>query len=264
MLVADAPSVTDWMQGWGSIVSLAVSTGALVFTGWLLRHEIRVRREEKADADAAQARLVVAHIVGAEMSGADHDTGRQVGSMVGVKWRVKNHSQAPIFDLFISIDGWEGNRWGEVIEDEASGTVKCNPPLPFDSYPYDPREALVKVEFTDAAGLRWTRRMGEPPERLIFLPTQTRRSQTLDSCVPKEEGRRRDSLLGHAPWRGYARQQRTPVHGYTKDDSALTRRQRCRTKLTSSVTAINDARLPAERAWSDECSRRDEVGCVIR
>jgi hypothetical protein len=42
--------------------------------------------------------------------------------------------------------------------------------LPFDSYPYDPRESVVRVEFTDAAGLRWTRTMGEPPERVLFPP----------------------------------------------------------------------------------------------
>lgn len=40
-------------------------------------------------------------------------------------------------------------------------------PLPFDSYPYDPRESLVRVEFTDAAGLRWTRTMGQQPKRYV-------------------------------------------------------------------------------------------------
>jgi len=160
--------VTDWMQGWGSVLSLPLSLGALIFTGWLLRHEIRIRREEKADADAAQARLVVAEVTGPEMSGTDPDTGHLVGPMVGVKWRIKNHSQAPIFDACVSINGWKEDRWGEVIDRECRGMVKCDPPERFDNSPFDPREAMVTVEFTDAAGLRWARKIGEPPERVTI------------------------------------------------------------------------------------------------
>jgi hypothetical protein len=161
------------MQGWGSLLGVLMSTVAVIFTGWLLRHEIKVRREEKADADAAQARLVVASVVGEEMSGRDPNTGHPVGAMVGVRWRLRNHSQAPIFNLFVWVDEWQDDmHWADVIEDEAEGTAKCDPPLPFDSYPYDPRESVVRIEFTDAAGLRWTRTMGEPPERVVSRPVR--------------------------------------------------------------------------------------------
>ncbi|MFF3867090.1 hypothetical protein [Micromonospora sp. NPDC001898] len=191
MLAADAPSVTDWMQGWGSILSLAVSTGALVFTGWLLRHEIRVRREEKADADAAQARLVVARIVGEERSGTHPEIGHLTGPMIGIRWRIRNHSQAPIFDVFVSINEWRDDLWGDVVEGEASGTAKCDPPLPFDSYPFDPREAIIEVEFTDAAGLRWRRRMGEPPERVIAPPV---RRAGLGRWIPGRRKKKTDDV----------------------------------------------------------------------
>lgn len=171
VIVADGPSVTDWMQGWGSILSLPLSLGALIFTGWLLRHEIRVRREEKADTAAAQARLVVARALGVVLTDIDPNTGHQVGPMVGLKWQIKNYSQAPIFDAIVSVEEWQDNRWGEVIETEASGTVKCDSSLEFG---FDPREALVKVEFTDAAGLRWIRTTGEPPERVLVEPDRSR------------------------------------------------------------------------------------------
>ncbi|MFD6265527.1 hypothetical protein ACFWFK_30890, partial [Micromonospora chalcea] len=152
MLAEEAPKITDWMQAWGSLAGLVMSTAAVVFTGLLFRHEIRVRREESRDAAAAQARLVVVHIAGMQMA----ESG-EVGPMVGVCWRIKNHSQSPIFDAIVAIDEWTENRWGEVIEDDASGMVKCDPPLPLESGPFDQREALVAIQFTDAVGLRWTR-----------------------------------------------------------------------------------------------------------
>jgi hypothetical protein len=52
----------------------------VVFTGWLLRHEIRVRREEKTDSDAAQARLIIGVVVDTEASGTDPETGESVAS----------------------------------------------------------------------------------------------------------------------------------------------------------------------------------------
>ncbi|MEU7610111.1 hypothetical protein [Micromonospora sp. NPDC049204] len=174
MLAAEAPKITDWMQAWGSLAGLVMSTAAVIFTGLLFRHEIRVRRDEQRDSEAAQARLVVAQIAGLEMAGTDKETGYPVGTMVGVHWRVKNHSQAPIFDAVVSIDGWTEERWGEVIEGQASGVVQCDPPLALDYGSYDPREALVTVEFTDVAGLRWTRTLGDPPERVIFHPAKYR------------------------------------------------------------------------------------------
>ncbi|GID96979.1 hypothetical protein Adi01nite_63910 [Amorphoplanes digitatis] len=55
-----------------------------------------------------------------------------------MKWRLRNHSQAPIFDLLVWMDEWEDNRWGEVIEDQATGTAKCDPPCPSTRIPMTP------------------------------------------------------------------------------------------------------------------------------
>jgi hypothetical protein len=189
VLAAEVPTITDWMQGWGSILGLLMSTVAVIFTGGLLRHEIRVRREEKADSDAAQARLVVAHVVGTEEPPVGRENGRTIfGPMTGVCWQIKNHSQAPIFDATIFINEWVDSRWGEVIEKEASGTAKCDPPLPLDYGPFDPREALVTVDFTDAAGLRWTRSLGAPPARVVDPAMRLALHRRLVRLIRKKRG----------------------------------------------------------------------------
>jgi hypothetical protein len=60
LVIADAPtpSMADWLQAWGTIAAAVFSALAVLFAALLLRHELVVRREERADRDAAQARLV--------------------------------------------------------------------------------------------------------------------------------------------------------------------------------------------------------------
>jgi hypothetical protein len=60
--------------------------------------------------------------------------------------------------------------------------------LGFDEYPYDPRESVVKIEFTDAAGLRWIRTMGKPPERIMVRPVKY---AGLKRWLPSERRRRK-------------------------------------------------------------------------
>lgn len=50
------------MQAWGSLLGVGVSTLAVIITGLLLRHEMRARRDDKEDAEVAQARLVYGDI----------------------------------------------------------------------------------------------------------------------------------------------------------------------------------------------------------
>ncbi len=159
------------MQAWGSILSLVVSTGALIFAGWLLRHEIRVRREEKADSDAAQARLVVGRITGWHGKNEKYSLH---GPIRDLEWEIKNYSEAPLLDPKIAVivgpgtPAWCADLWGSVIEKEARGIVSGEPPIVVDQGQYfDPRELEVQIWFTDAAGLRWTRISGEPPKRDI-------------------------------------------------------------------------------------------------
>lgn len=180
VLAAEAPKVTDWMQAWGSVLSLVMSTVAVIFTGWLLRHEIKVRRVERVDTEAAQARLVVGSV--SDCRGQYPGQG-VTGPVTEADWQVKNYSGAPIFDLRVQIESGIDDRRGQVIESEATGTVKCDPPLTVDQgMMFDPREVLMKIEFTDAAGLRWTRLVGDPPKRYMPSYGAMRRQMLLASA----------------------------------------------------------------------------------
>ncbi|MEU4215885.1 hypothetical protein [Actinoplanes sp. NPDC026623] len=66
-LATEIPNITDWMQGWGSLAAAVTSALAVLFTGWLLRHEIRARREEQADSAGAQARLIVGTVASVDL-----------------------------------------------------------------------------------------------------------------------------------------------------------------------------------------------------
>lgn len=53
----EAPKVTDWMQGWGSIAGVAAGLAAAVAAAWLVLHEreqARLSREQARLAEAAQ------------------------------------------------------------------------------------------------------------------------------------------------------------------------------------------------------------------
>ncbi|MET8147601.1 hypothetical protein ACIBSW_06710 [Actinoplanes sp. NPDC049668] len=172
MLAADTPSVTDWMQGWGNILSLVVSTGALVFTGWLLRHEIRVRREDQEDQAGAQARLVVGRIINLSRATKDDISEPDSGPFRGIGWSVENHSDSLIMDVSIRIFGdWlpDGliDRVADVMRSEdVRGGFDLGSPIGIGEK--DARaDSKVEIKFTDAAGLIWTRIDREQPVRLF-------------------------------------------------------------------------------------------------
>jgi hypothetical protein len=137
-----------------------------------------VRREEKADADAAQARLVVGKIT--NWHGAMRDEQANLyGPIHDLEWEIKNYSGAPVFDATIMITNdrqaasWSAELFGTVIEDEARGIISSEPPIVLDQGQlFDPRQLQVQITFTDAAGLIWIRSLGEPPERIIFKPAR--------------------------------------------------------------------------------------------
>jgi hypothetical protein len=160
------------MQGWGSILSLVVSTGALVFTGWLLRHEIRVRREEKADTDASLARLVLGQITALAPGGIDPETKVTSGEVRTLYWEVRNYGSMPIYAVYVWIERWMGNDQPHeeyhldnvwmVVEDRIAGEVT----LPFAVPPgEDPDNFMVVCTFADNNGFDWMRTGMAPPVR---------------------------------------------------------------------------------------------------
>ncbi|MER5701433.1 hypothetical protein ABT023_05670 [Micromonospora sp. NPDC002296] len=159
MLATEAPKITDWMQAWGSLAGLAMSTAALIFTGLLFRHEIYVRREDQRDKEAAQARLVV--IMQRDLSIDDE------GVVHEVDWSVTNYSDAPIFQVRAGLPSHWGRRVrlinvigpGETVE----GSHKLRTPILLEEL-LDYPPTLV-ARFIDSSGLQWERESTEPPRR---------------------------------------------------------------------------------------------------
>ncbi|WP_433081608.1 hypothetical protein ACQP1P_46565 [Dactylosporangium sp. CA-052675] len=197
MFVADAPSVTDWMQGWGSILGLAMSTIAVIFSGWLLRHEINTRREEKTEAELAQARLVVGRISGCEL---DED-----GWVQQFRYEIINYSDAPVFFVNPYIVDQE---FGQEFDSEKVYHVlasnapivgfvsahNCDPPDPDEEGNPDLSRFQVKLVFVDKNGLQWRRFHYEAPLRGFKDPDPSRLHRIaadLRSAVISARNRRR-------------------------------------------------------------------------
>ncbi|WP_147457350.1 hypothetical protein [Micromonospora sp. CV4] len=176
MLAAEAPKITDWMQAWGSLAGLVMSTAAVIFTGLLFRHEIRVRREEQRDKEASQARLVFGQVSGVSTDGAE-DPGREPRrheTPATLQWLVTNRSSSPIMDVVFrvraerSLVDWVDARHEELVTDSLSGELQVNPDLFYVKRgQFDPRTIHWEFEFTDAAGLRWVRERGSLPRRIV-------------------------------------------------------------------------------------------------
>lgn len=196
MVAAEAPNVADWMQGIGAVASLPLSLGALIFTGWLLRHEISVRREERDDRLVAQARLV--RIVGT----TDVDADGRVG------FRIWNGSADPIYavnvrhireDAYTAVverlnPGEEAVGWSQVVvlPGKVGGTdLQLKP--------------YIILFFEDAEGNSWERPAFGRPRRprtfvplrqrsLIYLLSELVRTSTIGAWLTRRTQQRRGRL----------------------------------------------------------------------
>jgi len=168
VLAAEAPKITDWMQAWGSLAGLVMSTAAVIFTGLLFRHEIRVRRQEQRDSEAAQARLVIGTVTDATTAG---------DVVVGARWLVTNHSDAPVFNVNVSVlnrhgegrplVGGDSDRSIEILQPGQSevGEVRFLYHWPAEQVNRD--QMWIAAFFLDSSGVRWARGGTEVPERAL-------------------------------------------------------------------------------------------------
>ncbi|MEH1098198.1 hypothetical protein [Micromonospora sp. CPCC 205561] len=169
MLAAEeVPKITDWMQAWGSLAGLVMSTAAVIFTGLLFRHEIRVRREEQRDNEAAQARLVVARPVVMKRDGERSDEITHVGCLIN------NYSSMPIFNLTVRlyVTGYldaigEEPALFSVVQDDVAWTAALRWPVRDSDLLKE--EFYCSINFVDSAGLSWHRSGLNLPTRK-FLP----------------------------------------------------------------------------------------------
>ncbi|MGI5146870.1 hypothetical protein ACQEVC_10875 [Plantactinospora sp. CA-294935] len=162
MLAAEEiPKITDWMQAWTGIAALIMSTFAVLFTGLLLRHEIKIRREEKRDQEAAQARLIT-------LTRPYEETEEEF--VTTTRCQLINHSAAPIHG--IQLYARDRRQPAKIVAIKmihllAPGdTTYFDVPVPDGPAHKDTLSFLqIRVSFIDSNGMGWERYMGGQPTR---------------------------------------------------------------------------------------------------
>lgn len=174
---ADAPNWTDKLEAWSTFGGAVFTAIAVIVAFLVWRHDHRVRREDKLEANAAQARLVLGSITSVVGSSED--------GLQSVNYQVANNSAATIFDLTVTIH--YGQSFFDTV-DEYIGNAEPGTVVPktlelgeqgVGQWPYGgshrevrpsalaPSPLGISVTFTDSAGLRWGRRDHGGPSRYI-------------------------------------------------------------------------------------------------
>ncbi|WP_328851222.1 hypothetical protein OG994_25615 [Micromonospora globbae] len=175
----EPPKVTDWMQGWASIVGVAAALVAAGFTGWLLRFEMNQAREARAELAAEQRKANLREargVISAEIDTAWSDN----GDYLKRAWvPVANFGSHPVLQVdalvdtpkgFIVIPGpatlEPGGTWrtaGRILD---RGTSE----LLLDELP----DVSITLRYSDLSGQVWLRtRNGEPIRAEMPIPVAT-------------------------------------------------------------------------------------------
>jgi hypothetical protein len=167
----DGPTLADWLQGWGTVAGALFAALAAVAAVAVLMHDRAVRRNDEADAAAAQARGVLVLV------DADWDE-REITEATFI---VKNFSSNVILDISLGYRPRNGLRNLDVDmtgsdylgpgDSSKPWVVRLDPPVPIatDLIPpgvMPPDVIPTRVAFTDAAGRRWRRDGRAQPVRL--------------------------------------------------------------------------------------------------
>lgn len=170
-----ADRFTDLLTAWSTFGGAVGSILAVVVAYLLLQREIRSRNEEKRDAEAAQARLVIGVV---EPQGAINQR------IHDARVYLVNHSSSPITEIrFGAALSSNTQRSPErpVLQLGPGQTVvldwRLDPPIADSGPDILPTWFKASVSFTDANGLRWTRAGIEPPQRV--LPVRVKRSRRI-------------------------------------------------------------------------------------
>jgi hypothetical protein len=172
---ADVPKVTDWLQAWGSIGSAVLTGLAVVVAALALRKELRAWRAERADAEAADARLVWSEVVPEH----DDDPNR---TTVPMQWIVHNKSGGIVRDVVVQLK--DESRPQRRKNEDSDSVVSCDlhvphvpvispgesvrgkGPMKIDQYtPLLLDYWTAEVTFTDRFGNRWSRLAHDQPTR---------------------------------------------------------------------------------------------------
>jgi hypothetical protein len=155
----------DALTAIGSIIG-GIFTGLAFFaTIFLIAREARIRRADKEDEYARQARLIVSRITD------EVYPLMQKFRTLELKGTVWNYSDMPIFNLVVRLDavgaGGEGFR---MLHPGSSVDTEMIIRIPDDGKPVDmmlPRKTGLTLHFLDANGRHWVRRGADQPKRVL-------------------------------------------------------------------------------------------------
>jgi hypothetical protein len=145
LYLADAPNITDWIQAWVTVGGAVLSGAAVLVAVLVVRQEQRHRREDRYDAERAQARLVHFRITGR--------TGDRRSGWTGVTYRLSNNSQSPVYEVVVAprLQSGPGIRFPQFVR-VLNGSDSHDGTIPFDL-------ALDWPPHEDDGGSDW----GSPP-----------------------------------------------------------------------------------------------------
>jgi hypothetical protein len=170
------PTITDWLQGIGTTAGTIFAAVAAFAAIMLFRHEIKVRRHDEADKQAAQARSVF--VTFEEVTSADP----QVGGLILPRDDDKLVASVDIYihnlsDAVIADASWKATRTdtndvilrmgNDILGPGEKSGMRCtlNPPQLWRLETHPPDLFRFDLQFTDARGLRWRRVNREQPVR---------------------------------------------------------------------------------------------------
>ncbi|MFD9419492.1 hypothetical protein ACFWC9_32970 [Streptomyces goshikiensis] len=157
-----------------SAIATTGATGVALWFGW---YEVKMRRKEEADREAAQARLVVPVIDGNRGEVVNHssepllelriiraDADQPNGNPVAVRWSeedpriFRNVSAGQTHPLELLEQGW-----GPYIDPVNGYEVEKDEGIA----PFNATNHRLTIQFMDAAGLRWQRVGLRPPTKIL-------------------------------------------------------------------------------------------------
>ncbi len=168
MPASQSASALDWVSAIGGAIGTLGAIAAVITAIWVARRDTRFQRAERADRDAAQARLV--------STAVRQENGRW--------WvRTTNDSAAPVFrcDVIevrsrLGVHQLEAMPGAPVELRRLGADQSVDRALDGEG---DLSDAVVVLQFVDAAGLRW-RREGDAAPRRLVEPTDARAALELE------------------------------------------------------------------------------------
>jgi hypothetical protein len=176
---ADGANAADWLEAWATVVGAVLSAGAVLVAVLVVRQEQKHRREDKLEAEMAQARLLVNKVI--SIAGSSKE------GWLGVAYEVFNHSSNRITDIHTEVfltDAYEVHVRDDVGElgpgERHREQVTFDEPLPWPFLRIGPlsrppvwtpggigRTVEMQTRFVDSSGLRWYRMNDQEPRHSV-------------------------------------------------------------------------------------------------